>query len=97
MQSTVIGIGKATAQVTAQVTAQATAQVDKQDIIIEFCKEPKTASEIMEHLQLTHREHFRKHILKPLLENGILHMTIPEKPTSSNQKYSSKPKDPNHV
>jgi len=78
-------------------TAQVTAQVDKQEIIIEFCKEPKTASEIMEHLQLTHREHFRKHILKPLLENGILHMTIPDKPNSSKQKYYSHIKDSNHV
>ncbi|WP_332882004.1 Fic family protein [Methanosarcina horonobensis] len=64
---------------------------------MEFCKEPKTATEIMEHLQLTHREHFRKHILKPLLEAGILHMTIPDKPSSPNQKYYSKLKDPNHV
>ena len=51
----------------------------------------------MEHLQLTNREHFRKHILKSLLKAGILHMTIPEKPTSPNQKYYSKRKDPKHV
>ncbi len=86
-----------TMQVTTQVTMQATTQVDKRDIIIEFCKKPKTTSEIMEYLQLTNREHFRKNILKPLLKDGILHMTVPEKPTSSNQKYYSKPKDPNHV
>ena len=86
-----------TAQVTMQDTAQVTTQVDKRDIIIEFCKEPKTTSEIMEYLQLTHREHFRKDILKPLLESGILHMIIPEKPTSPKQKYYSNPKDSNHV
>lgn len=86
-----------TGKVTVQVTAQVTAQVNKQDIIIEFCKEPKATSEIMEYLQLTHREHFRKHILKPLLERGVLHMTIPDKPTSSKQKYYSHIKDPNHV
>jgi ATP-dependent DNA helicase RecG len=86
-----------TAQVAMQATAQVTTQVDKRDIIIEFCKEPKTTSEIMEYLHLANREHFRKNILRPLLENGILHMTIPEKPTSPNQKYYSNPKDPKHV
>ena len=33
------------------------------------------------------RTKFRNHILKPLLDAGWLEMTIPEKPTSSKQKY----------
>lgn len=43
-------------------------------------------------LQLTHREHFRKEILKPAIEMGWIEMTIPDKPNSINQKYRLTPK-----
>ena len=33
------------------------------------------------------REHFRKEYLQPLLDDGLLEMTIPEKPRSSKQSY----------
>jgi predicted transcriptional regulator len=33
------------------------------------------------------RTKFRHHFLKPLLEAGLVEMTIPAKPTSSKQKY----------
>ena len=33
------------------------------------------------------RSKFRKQILKPLIDAGWIEMTIPEKPTSSRQKY----------
>jgi ATP-dependent DNA helicase RecG len=36
---------------------------------------------------LSDRKHFTNTILKPLLENGMLEMTVPDKPSSSNQKY----------
>jgi ATP-dependent DNA helicase RecG len=35
----------------------------------------------------TNRTRFRSQELKPLLESGWLAMTIPDKPTSSKQKY----------
>ncbi len=63
-------------------------QVTEQ-VLLEFCLEARTTSEIMEHLKLTHREHFRSAILKPLLEKGLLKLTIPDKPTSPKQKYIS--------
>ncbi len=56
--------------------------------IIEFCKTPKLASEIMDFLELKHREHFRAKIIQPLLKQGFLKPTIPAKPTSSKQKYN---------
>ncbi len=43
--------------------------------------------ELQHHLKLADAEHFRKHYLLPALEQGVLAMTIPEKPTSSNQRY----------
>ena len=69
--------------------SQVTEQVEKSEKIIEFCKSPKSTSEIMGFLGLKHREHFRATILQPLLKQGILKPTIPEKPTSSKQKYYS--------
>jgi len=44
----------------------------------------------MNFLNLKDREHFRKSILKPLLEKGLLFQTEPNKLTSPNQKYYSK-------
>ena len=34
----------------------------------------------------------KRNYIKPLIENGKLKMTIPEKPTSRNQKYIRKDK-----
>ena len=69
-------------------TEQATAEVTEQ-AIINFCKSPKSATEIMEFMNLKHREHFRKEILLPLLEKELLFMTVPDKPKSPKQKYCS--------
>ena len=35
----------------------------------------------------TDRTKFRHQVLNPLIEAGLLEMTIPDKPTSSKQKY----------
>ena len=52
--------------------------------------EPKSRDEIQEFLKLTDREHFRKNILQPLLNKGLLLFSIPDKPNSPNQKYFSR-------
>ena len=83
-----------TMQVTPQATEQATEQDEKVRKILKFCKTEKSANQIMNFLKLSHREHFRAEILKPLLEKGLLHPTIPDKLTSPKQKYySGKQKD----
>jgi len=33
------------------------------------------------------RRYFREKILNPLIKGGLLKLTIPDKPTSPNQKY----------
>ncbi len=76
-----------TEQVTEQATEQATEQVERIQKVINYCKKPKSSSEIMQLLNLTHREHFRSTILLPLLQQGVLQPTIPEKLTSPKQKY----------
>ncbi len=55
--------------------------------ILNFCKIPRSSNEIMGFLDLKHREHFRSSILKPLIEKGLLKLTIPDKPNSPKQKY----------
>ena len=67
--------------ITAQVTAQVAAQV------MLFCKEPRGAREIMGVVDLKHWKTFQVNYLRPLLESGLIEMTIPEKRRSSKQKY----------
>ena len=46
-----------------------------------------TASELMEKLNMKSRISFRDNYLNPALENGLIKMTNPDKPTSKNQMY----------
>ena len=43
----------------------------------------------MEELGYKSSKTLKRNYIKPLLERGSLQMTIPEKPTSRNQKYIS--------
>lgn len=52
-----------------------------------FCEEPRTLGEMMSFLGWSDRTKFRKKFIYPLIANGILMMTIPDKPQSSNQRY----------
>lgn len=38
-------------------------------------------------LNIKHRQTFRDNYMHPALEEGLIEMTIPEKPSSSKQKY----------
>lgn len=58
--------------------------------IILYCQEPKSAIQIMSELNYKNIKRFRRDYIKPLVEKGILKMTNPDKPTSKNQKYTSK-------
>jgi ATP-dependent DNA helicase RecG len=73
--------GQVTEQVAGQVTGQVAARV------LRFCETPRKASEIRGYLGLRHRETFVKNYLRPLLAKGWLEPTIPDKPTSSRQRY----------
>ena len=35
----------------------------------------------------TNRTKFRDQVIQPLMDQGLLEMTLPDKPTSSQQKY----------
>lgn len=51
------------------------------------CLIEKAIGELLAIAGRTNRTKFRDQVLKPLLQAGWLEMTIPDKPTSSNQKY----------
>lgn len=62
---------------------------DLNKLIVDFCIEPRSVQEIMNKFGIDSRTSFRRKYLTPMLEKGILRMTIPEKPSSKNQKYFS--------
>ena len=57
--------------------------------ILEFSKSPRSRQEMQDLIGMKDVNHFRKKFLKPLLEAGFLKMTLPDKPTSKNQRYYS--------
>ena len=74
-------------QVKTQVKTQVETQVKTQDMIIEFCLIPHSKAEIAEHCGYKNTKNFTQKYLRPLLDSGVLKMTIPDKPRSRNQKY----------
>lgn len=55
--------------------------------LLEFCKEPKSRKEIAHYLGIKTASYAMERYVRPLLEDGKLEMTIPEKPKSTHQKY----------
>ena len=48
---------------------------------------PYTATAILSLLNLKSKETLRKNYLNPAIENGLVKMTLPDKPNSRNQRY----------
>ena len=69
------------------VGTQLAPSVENIDKLIVFCSEARSFSEMLAFMDLTDRTKFRRKYIHPLLEAGILELTIPEKPNSQNQKY----------
>ena len=68
------------------ITPVKTAKTFVEERIMEYCREPKGIKEIAEFLGYKEKKSVRKYLV-PLLEQGRLAMTIPEKPNSRLQKY----------
>ena len=54
---------------------------------MEFCVEPKSLSDIMQHLGLKDRKNVMTVYVNPMLDTGMLEMTEPDNPKSRNQMY----------
>ena len=63
---------------------------DKTERLLLFCEAPRSREEMMAHIGLKSRLHFQKQYLRPLLDEGKIEMTIPDKPRSKHQKYRTK-------
>ena len=69
------------------VGTQSAPSVENIDKLIVFCTEARSFGEMLAFMGLTDRTKFRRKYIHPLLEAGILELTIPKKPNSQNQKY----------
>lgn len=78
---------------TASVTESEKAQMiqseetDRGKKLIEFCRIPRSRSEIIEYLAIPSGQYALKHYLEPYVRSGDIQMTIPDKPRSKNQKF----------
>ena len=60
---------------------------DVQWRLIGFADVPRSTAELMAHAGFKHRPHFVTTHLEPLMEGGVLRLTLPDKPRSPNQQY----------
>ena len=61
----------------------------KKNKLLAFCAEPRSRAEIQTHLGIKTERYVKRQLMDPLLSDGWLARTIPEKPTSPKQKYVS--------
>lgn len=54
--------------------------------ILDYCRTPRSREELAEFLEIT-KPYLRRSIIIPLIDRGLLAMTIPDKPKSTHQKY----------
>ena len=55
--------------------------------ILQNLAQDRSIAELMALLERSNRTKFRDQVLNPLLEGGLVEMTIPDKPRSSKQRY----------
>jgi len=55
--------------------------------ILRNCKNESSAIELMEIINRTNKSKFKNIIINPLVKNGFLELTNPDKPKSPTQKY----------
>ena len=61
--------------------------VQSAETLLVFCKEPRSRKEIAAFLGLKTASYATERYIRPMLEEGKLEMTIPDKPKSTRQKY----------
>lgn len=60
------------------------------ELLIKYCKVPKTAKEISRYLGYKSKSYVREKIIKPLLKSDILEYTNKNTVNARNQKYQTK-------
>ena len=62
---------------------------NEEEALVLFCKTPRTRKEICEYLGLKSTTYAIQTHVMPLVEKGLLKMTLPDKPKSQKQRYYS--------
>ena len=62
---------------------------DKTSGLVEFCRTPRTRQEIADYLGLNSISYAIKDYVMPLVDNGLIKLSIPDKPRSPKQLYFS--------
>lgn len=55
--------------------------------LIAFCQKPRSRKELMEYLGLKTWTYVLQRYIQPLIDQGVLEMTLPDTPRSRNQRY----------
>lgn len=55
--------------------------------VLRTCMAEMSISELMDSAGRMNRTKFRNSVIAPLMQAGLIEMTIPDRPQSSNQKY----------
>ncbi len=77
-----------TRQGTEQATPQVTGHVaDHVEQLVAVLAGPMSRGQLQDSLRLRDRHHFTNVYVRPALEAGLIEMTLPDKPTSQNQRY----------
>ena len=64
-----------------------TASIELLAKLREYLRDPRSRVELQKFCEIKSRDHFRNKILIPLIDSKKIKLTIPDKPTSSKQKY----------
>lgn len=59
----------------------------RKEAILAYCVEPRSRRQMQEHLDISDKKHFMDKVLNPLLEAGVIRMTIPSNPSHLRQRY----------
>lgn len=78
------GSEDSTGEVTGEVTGVVTGEVWR---LLAVMQGEMKRADIQAALGLKHEDHFRDAYLRPALDVGVIEMTVPDKPTSSRQRY----------
>lgn len=81
--------GEVGGEVSGEVLLADGIKLDTQKVtaVLQYCREPRSRTEMQLFCGIKSQDYFRRSILMPLLDSGLLKRTIPDKPKSSNQKY----------
>lgn len=84
---TSVSDGGITTEVSTEVTTEVKLDSMKLRGLLDFCVVPRTRKEMQDFCGIKTEKYFREKIIKPMLTEGLLKRTIPDKPNSRNQKY----------